>query len=1249
MDNKLPVAKRTRSGVDRILNDRCLKQRAKRDRKSGARAPVPEYGGVLAVECVNVDWEDDEEEFSEVKKCGSAKSRKSEGKGKKVEKYWHASDDDDDGVVVIMSSSDDGSGDGEDENLSEDEIDSDVMVVSVIDRGKGNEDDERVVESDDDDVDEQEDVKKLLSDSTSSEGENYYEDSDETYIEDSRSDHIESLDDSSSCDKSEGEGEDDSDDDVVKWRFWEKNQGRCKGKGRIVEGGQRGLKKTDKRKKKGVFCRLKRKVGAFEQEESNSWRVFSNVKYDDFDDDKVKCRFKGRKVEGGQRGQKKTDKRKKEDVCRLKRKVDTFKQDESNSWRALSNVKYDDFDNDKVKCKFKGRIVQGGQRAQKKTDKRKKEEVVCRLKRKVDTFEQKESNSWRALSNVKYVKGEDDSDNDVVKCRYWEKNQVRCKGKGRIVESGQRGQKKTEKRRKKDIVYRSKEENSGRYGQSEPEVEVVMMLSSSDDEGRGKSVKRDIGERRKQIAKKRKTGDNLDGLRILADSLHNKGEAVKKIEKEKPIYKFWFKDEDEKPAEKSDHEKHLDELFKELEMCLTFEQIGSTPLEVDNGDHCKTQTNMATLCSQGIHHLVLDEQIGIICKYCSHVNREIKHILPDFSNPSPQKRRAYFERSGCPVYSDDVRYTSAGRHDSENCNATGTVWDLVPGTRSSMYEHQREGFEFIWKNVAGGIIINELEKPLSGSGSGCIISHAPGTGKTRLTIIFLQSFMKMYPDSRPVIIAPKSMLLTWEEEFKKWKINMPFHNLNNLEFSGQENPAAVSVSRKGRERNSETLTRLVKLLSWKMDKSILGITYALFDKLVRDATKNADCTPVVEQMGKALLKLPTLMVLDEGHTPRNNQSSMYNSLLDAETERRIILSGTPFQNNFDELYNTLRLVNPKIDGQMKKSLRNISKGLKSKWSGPKLRELKGMISPFVHVHKGKILQKSCPGLKDALIRLQPTDLQQELIGVMSSKDLKAGYLELSYVISLVSVHPSLLPKRYFQEPRFSTYRDKLEKLERDPYSSAKTKFVVELCRLSEALNEKVLVYSQYIDPLILIKKQLQTYFTWTEGREVLYMDGNLEAKQRQSLISSLNDPKSKVRVLLASIKACSEGIHLVGASRVVLLDVVWNPSVERQAISRAYRIGQKKMVYTYHLIGEEMDSKKFEVQTAKDRLSEIVFSSNDEDGCKENAPNIVCEDEILQKMFQHNDKLGGMFKEIIFQPKESNLIDTFDLVAEEPN
>ncbi|WOG90158.1 hypothetical protein DCAR_0209401 [Daucus carota subsp. sativus] len=159
------------------------------------------------------------------------------------------------------------------------------------------------------------------------------------------------------------------------------------------------------------------------------------------------------------------------------------------------------------------------------------------------------------------------------------------------------------------------------------------------------------------------------------------------------------------------------------------------------------------------------------------------------------------------------------------------------------------------------------------------------------------------------------------------------------------------------------------------------------------------------------------------------------------------------------------------------------------------------------------------------------------------------------------------------------------------------------------------------------------------------MHGSLEPKQRQSLITALNDPKSKVRVLLASIKACSEGIHLVGASRVVFLDVVWNPSVERQAISRAYRIGQKKIVYTYHLIAGKMEVDKYKRQIQKDRFSDMVFSCKDGVGsCKENIPSKVFEDKILEEMFQRNDKLGGMFEKILYQPRESDLVDSFDLV-----
>ena len=597
----------------------------------------------------------------------------------------------------------------------------------------------------------------------------------------------------------------------------------------------------------------------------------------------------------------------------------------------------------------------------------------------------------------------------------------------------------------------------------------------------------------------------------------------------------------------------------------------------------------------------------------------------------------------------------------------GTVWDLIPGIKKTMYKHQCEGFEFIWNNVAGSIYLDELKKSsCSDGGSGCIISHAPGTGKTRLTIVFLQAYLQLYPMSRPVIIAPRSMLLTWEEEFKKWNFDIPFHNLNKPEYSGQENATALNFVRKAKNQGQNARSiRLVKLYSWKKDRSILGISYTLFEKLAGERVFADQENKKIkvhystegEDVRKILLKLPGLLVLDEGHTPRNEQSLIWKALSKIDTERRIILSGTPFQNNFKELRNTLFLVRPKFDDRItvehdggfhskrgRKS--NAARGTwdllnskNDKVSDDNIEELRAMIEPFVHIHRGKILQENLPGLKESVVFLQPSELQKRLLkSVGGTKSI----LELGHLVSLISVHPSSLLSSNERKQVFD--QAQLEKLKLDLDVGVKAKFLMEFIRLSEALNEKVLVFSQYIDPLTYLMDQLKYHFHWIVGKEVLYMYGQHDVKQRQSSINTFNDPASEVRVLLASTKACSEGISLVGASRVILLDVVWNPSVERQAISRAYRLGQRKLVYIYHLLTSgTMEEEKYCRQVKKDQLSELVFSSKDKNSGEKKISSTVSEDKILEEMVQHT-KLKDMFDKIINQPKESDLVDTFGLV-----
>ncbi|XP_057766917.1 SNF2 domain-containing protein CLASSY 3-like [Salvia miltiorrhiza] len=667
---------------------------------------------------------------------------------------------------------------------------------------------------------------------------------------------------------------------------------------------------------------------------------------------------------------------------------------------------------------------------------------------------------------------------------------------------------------------------------------------------------------------------------------------------------------DDEQSPKTESEMEIDRLFDDLELGL-WESTRTTDF-----DECSdVDQSPAARCSRNDHDEFLDEQIGIVCRFCHTLLLHIKYVFPPFCVESPEQSEwncSSLEEESKNVDDDDEFKMSSDCgnlewYSSSDIPSRGTVFDLIPSSdKEELYPHQLEGFEFIWRNIAGDIHLNNILRGGAGAGGGCIISHAPGTGKTRLTIVFLQTLMRLYPKCRPLIIAPRGMLLTWEHELKLWKAGIPFHNLN--EAAGH--------------------ARSLKILSWVKGGSILGASYRLFEELAR-------CKDRFEQ---TLLESPSLVVLDEGHTPRNDHTLIWKALTRLATRRRIILSGTPFQNNFDELYNTLSLVNPRF---IMKSRRGRGRKRKqmNEWDSltrddQGIKKLRAMIQPFVHIHKGTILHETLPGLKDSLIILKPTPLQQKLLEQNIARN--PNFLEQSHLASLISVHPSLVA----QVAAFANHKSKLKSLQSDPNAGVKTRFLINLIEISSRIHEKVLIFSEFIKPLLHIKKLLECHLGYKQGREVMYIDGDLSMTQRQRLITNFNDKNGRAKVLLASQRACCEGISLVGASRVVLLDVSWNPSVERQAVCRAYRLGQEKMVYVYHLI-TLMEANKYARQTEKDRISELVFSEGER--ASASCGGGVCEDKVLEAMVHHQG-CGAMFERIVHQPKDSDLVKTFGFV-----
>ncbi|KAK8545913.1 hypothetical protein V6N13_067158 [Hibiscus sabdariffa] len=783
-------------------------------------------------------------------------------------------------------------------------------------------------------------------------------------------------------------------------------------------------------------------------------------------------------------------------------------------------------------------------------------------------------------------------------------------------------------------------------------------------------------------------------LSVLADTVLNKEET-----ENNPLpLNFSSGVEDTITSQNVGFDDELDSLWTEMQFSLASNEIGSTKpsmVEIEDAANVsEVKRDRASLCRRGDHELVLDEEIGIICKFCSFVELEIKYVASPFmKRPCGKYDRQHSGIVNSSMFDglQDLDPSIDKPGCDSSANIEGTVWEIIPNIKSKLHPHQREGFEFMWNNIAGGIYRDKSKNSSSGGG-GCIISHAPGTGKTLLTIVFLQTYLKEYPRTWPVIVAPCTMLLTWKDEFIKWKVDIPFHNLNSEDFSDKEELYGIPLYEKlknGIPHADKHVRRLVKLLAWKSSGGILGISYGLFTKLAgKNTGGKGKCKNLDDQISKILLDLPGLFVFDEGHIPRNADSLLWKALSRIKTERRIILSGTPFQNNFKELFNTLWLVRPTFaEGiQYEDNKRRGRKGDQAKlkftyWIGSiendvdrndKLREVRALIKPFVHVYKGTILQTVLPGLKHSLVVLRPTDLQKKILGCVEEilrrveeilqrarekknpfknrRTDKQNALDLDRYVSLISIHPSLLKqllKPLLDEKDVNEVvssivsMKELERIRPKPDEGVKTKFLMNLLKLSEALEEKVIVFSQYLGPLRLIMEHLQEHLKWKEGEEILFMHGNCDIKQRQCSINVFNDPKSNARVLLASTKACSEGINLVGGSRLVLLDVTWNPSVERQAISRAYRLGQQKVVYVYHLISSgPMEASKYYRQVGKDRLSELLFSSGKGDHHKQVCDSV--EDKVLEEMLQH-ETVKSMVEKIINEPKDSEFVAFEDL------
>ncbi|KAI9818015.1 MAG: DNA-dependent ATPase protein rad54 [Phylliscum demangeonii] len=357
-----------------------------------------------------------------------------------------------------------------------------------------------------------------------------------------------------------------------------------------------------------------------------------------------------------------------------------------------------------------------------------------------------------------------------------------------------------------------------------------------------------------------------------------------------------------------------------------------------------------------------------------------------------------------------------------------------------------------------------------------------------------------------------------------------------------------------------------------------------------------------------------LLLCDEGHRLKNGESQTFTALNGLNVDRRVILSGTPIQNDLSEYFSLLNFANPNLLGTRndfrKKYELPILKGRDAagtdadrKKGDERLVELLALVNRFIIRRTNDILSKYLPVKYEHVVfcSLAPFQLDlynyfirspdiQSLLRGKGSQPLKAIGL-----LKKLCNHPDLLDlpsdlpgcEKIFPDdfvPKDSRGRD------RDVKSWYSGKMMVldrMLARIRQDTNDKIVLISNYTQTLDIFDRLCRN-----RGYGCLRLDGTMNVRKRQKLVDKFNDPDGSEFVFLLSSKAGGCGLNLIGANRLILFDPDWNPAADQQALARVWRDGQKKDCFVYRFIATgTIEEKIFQRQSHKQSLSSCVVDS----------------------------------------------------------
>ena len=477
----------------------------------------------------------------------------------------------------------------------------------------------------------------------------------------------------------------------------------------------------------------------------------------------------------------------------------------------------------------------------------------------------------------------------------------------------------------------------------------------------------------------------------------------------------------------------------------------------------------------------------------------------------------------------------------------------IPGdVYPSLFDYQKNGVKWLWElysRKVGGILGDEM-----------------GLGKTIQIIAFLAGLHYSKKLTKPIIVvAPATVMKQWVNEFHTW---WPPLRVSILHTSGS---GMIDIGRESWEE--EQLTSATPRSSdqkplTKAQKSAKKIV----DRVVQEGHILVTTYSGLQTYAKLLIPMQwEYAVLDEGHKIRNPNATITLYCKNLLTANRIILSGTPMQNNLEELWSLFDFVFPSRLGTLVNFRQQFeipirqggyanASNLQVQTAGKCAEILKDTISEYLLQRFKADVASDLPKKSEQVLFCKLTKFQRDAYeAFLNSDELKAimnGKRQILYGVDIlrkICNHPDLQEHRRLSIKIGYDYGNGAK--------SGKMQVVKALLGLWKVQGHKTLLFAQHRIMLDILEKFIRSM----GGFNCRRMDGTTPIQARQGLVDEFNN-NPNAHVFLLTTKVGGLGVNLTGADRVIIYDPDWNPSTDVQARERAWRLGQKREVKIYRLM-----------------------------------------------------------------------------------